>query len=88
MALAPTYDRDGEPSSGAAGASVQERVHADVSAGQRFADGMIRQNCVARGARLDGETIKADDQFPMRVSWFAPIDPGMPDHLRFVRNTP
>jgi hypothetical protein len=88
VALTPADGRDREPGSGAANASVQERVHADVSACQRFADGMIRQNCVARVARQDGETIKADDLFPMHVSWFVPTDPGMPDHLLFVRNTP
>jgi hypothetical protein len=85
LALAPAYDRDHEPGSGD-GSTAHAQTRADISPCERFADRVIRENCVARLARPEGDDIKPDTQFPARVARIVPIDPGMPDHLRLVRN--
>jgi hypothetical protein len=86
--LAAADGREGEPIPGAATASVQEIRDTEVSGCQRFSDEMIRQNCVARVAQREGKDIDAGSPFPTRVSWVAPVDPGMPDRNQFVRTMP
>jgi hypothetical protein len=88
VALAPANEAAREPGSGAASAAAEQQIHADVSRCQRFADGVTRRNCVARIVRPEGENITPDTQFPTRVNRIAPIDPGMPSHLRLVRSMP
>ncbi len=88
LALPPADERVRNSRSGAARDSAQEELFTDVSACQRFSDGMIRQNCVVRIARREGEDIETGAVFPSHLSWVAPIDPAMPDRLRFMRNMP
>lgn len=88
VAFAPVSEPVREPSSGAASAAAEEQIYADVSRCQRFADGVTRRNCVARIARLEGENITPDTQFPTRVNRIEPIDPGMPSRLRLARSMP
>jgi hypothetical protein len=43
---------------------------------------------VVRVARREGKDIETGAVFPRYPSWVAPIDPAMPDRLRFMRNMP
>jgi hypothetical protein len=88
MALPLDDDRDRNSRSGTARDSAPEELHTDVSACQRFSDGMMRQNCVVRVARREGKDIEPGAVFPRRLSWVAPIDPAMPGRLRLMRNMP
>ena len=69
LAIAPTSDRDQEPSSGAATAAMHEQTDMDVSPCRRFADRRMRENCVARLARAGGANSMSATRVPARVKW-------------------